>query len=125
MDVKALMFLAVLVLAGLAIWDASMWGLIDSRNALGPVDLTMRLVPAEDITDARLCILGRAVDINRASLEELVMVPGIGEKSAEKVLSFRQHIGFIIDDSELLAPFGPLAPRQWMGLRECFRAACD
>ena len=125
MDVKALMLLAALVLAALAIWDASMLGFVNSRNAFRPVDPGMRLAPAEDITDGRLCLLGRAVDINQASLEELVMVPGIGVKSAEKILSFRQDMGFIIDDSELLAPFGPLVPRQWMGLRKCFRAAFD
>ncbi len=125
MDVKALMLLAALVLAALAIWDASMLGFVNSRNAFRPVDPGMRLTPAEDITDGRLCLLGRAVDINQASLEELVMVPGIGVKSAEKILSFRQDMGFIIDDSELLAPFGPLVPRQWMGLRKCFRAAFD
>ncbi len=123
MDVKALMLLAALVLAALAIWDVSMLGLGDSLNAFGPVDPGSRLVPAEDITDGRLCLLGRAVDINQASLEELVMVPGIGVKSAEKILSFRQDMGFIIDDSELLAPFGPLAPRQWMGLSKCFKVA--
>ncbi len=125
MDVKALMLLAALVLAALAIWDASMLGFVNSRNAFRPVDPGMRLASAEDITDGRLCLLGRAVDINQASLEELVMVPGIGVKSAEKILSFRQDMGFIIDDSELLAPFGPLVPRQWMGLRKCFRAAFD
>ncbi len=125
MDVKALMLLAALVLAALAIWDASMLGFVNSRNAFRPVDPGMRLAPAEDIADGRLCLLGRAVDINQASLEEFVMVPGIGVKSAEKILSFRQDMGFIIDDSELLAPFGPLVPRQWMGLRECFRAAFD
>ena len=125
MDVKALMLLAALVLAALAIWDASLLGFVNSRNAFRPVDPGMRLAPAEDITDGRLCLLGRAVDINQASLEELVMVPGIGVKSAENILSFRQDMGFIIDDSELLAPFGPLVPRQWMGLRKCFRAAFD
>ena len=125
MDVKALMLLAAFVLAALAIWDASMWGLGDSRNAFRPVDPGVKLVPAKDITDARLCLLGRAVDINQACLEELVTVPGIGVKSAEKILSFRQDVGFIIDDSELFVPFGPLAPRQWTGLRDCFRAAFD
>ena len=37
--------------------------------------------------------LGIPIDINRSSLEELVLVPGIGEKTAEKILEQRSING--------------------------------
>jgi len=42
--------------------------------------------------DKRLA-LGLAIDINRASLEELVLVPGIGEKTAERIVEDRRLNG--------------------------------
>ena len=42
--------------------------------------------------DKRLA-LGIAIDINRATLEELVLVPGIGEKTAERIVEDRQLNG--------------------------------
>jgi competence protein ComEA len=38
--------------------------------------------------DKRLA-LGIAIDVNRATLEELVLVPGIGEKTAGKIVEER------------------------------------
>jgi competence protein ComEA len=42
--------------------------------------------------DKRLA-LGTAIDINRASLEDLVLVPGIGGKTAERILEDRRLNG--------------------------------
>jgi competence protein ComEA len=42
--------------------------------------------------DKRLA-LGIAIDINRATLEELVLIPGIGEKTAERIVEDRQLNG--------------------------------
>jgi competence protein ComEA len=42
--------------------------------------------------DKRLA-LGIAIDINRATLEELVLVPGIGEKTADRIVEDRQLNG--------------------------------
>ena len=42
--------------------------------------------------DKRLA-LGIAIDINRATLKELVLVPGIGEKTADRIVEDRQLNG--------------------------------
>jgi competence protein ComEA len=42
--------------------------------------------------DKRLA-LGISIDINRATLEELVLIPGIGEKTAERIVEDRQLNG--------------------------------
>ena len=67
-----------------------------------------RLEPMEPISDFRLCLLGKRADINSISYEEFVMVPGIGEKTAQRILDFRQEQGFILDMDELLIPCGPV-----------------
>ncbi len=67
-----------------------------------------RLCPDQPVSDFRLTLLGKRSDINKASYEELIMVPGIGEKTAQKILQFRQDVGFILDLNELLIPYGPL-----------------
>ncbi len=42
--------------------------------------------------DKRLA-LGIPIDLNRSSLEDLVLVPGIGEKTAEKIVEERRLNG--------------------------------
>lgn len=76
----------------------------------------------EPITDVRLFLLNEMSDINSASMEELVLVPGIGEKSAQKILHYRQQFGFIIDMDELLPPCGPLDSRSIILLKRYFKA---
>ncbi len=82
----------------------------------------VKLVPVETLADARIFLIGGKADINMATLSELVMVPGIGEKSAEKILAYRHDVGFVLDMDELLAPSGPLGPRTLSGLKRYFRA---
>jgi hypothetical protein len=53
----------------------------------------------------------RPVDINFASLEELTVLPGIGEKRAEGILALRSSIGFFFSKDELYSPGGPVSPR--------------
>jgi competence protein ComEA len=50
--------------------------------------------------DKRLA-LGIAIDINRATLEELVLIPGIGEKTAERIVEDRQLNGTFLKLEEL------------------------
>lgn len=43
-----------------------------------------------------------SIDLNKASLEELTLLPGIGEKTAEKILAFRKASGRFNNIDELL-----------------------
>ncbi len=47
------------------------------------------------------------VDINSASVEELDMLPGVGEKTAAALLNFRMRRGFLLTVDELDTLYGP------------------
>lgn len=50
----------------------------------------------------QLCFfLGRPMAINRASLQDLVLLPGIGERLAARILAYRQEYGPIHSVAEL------------------------
>jgi competence protein ComEA len=59
-------------------------------NSVGPMSAEKRLA------------LGIPIDVNRSSLEELVLVPGIGEKTAEKILDQRNVNGTFRKLDELM-----------------------
>jgi competence protein ComEA len=59
------------------------------------------MVKTGEMTAARKLALGLRIDINRASKEELVLVPGIGEKTAERIIRLRKQRGAFRDLSEL------------------------
>lgn len=44
----------------------------------------------------------KSIDINTAEIKELILLPGIGEKTAEKILSFRKSRGRFNSINELL-----------------------
>jgi competence protein ComEA len=54
----------------------------------GPPGISVGRMSAE-----KRLALGIPIDVNRSSLEELVLVPGIGEKTAEKILDQRNVNG--------------------------------
>ena len=58
---------------------------------------------------ALLCF--QPLDINSASLEELVLLPGIGVKSAAELLNFRMRRGFLLTTDEIDALDGLSASR--------------
>ncbi|OPL13672.1 MAG: hypothetical protein AVO38_03010 [delta proteobacterium ML8_D] len=51
------------------------------------------------------------MDINSASLEELTLLPGIGEVNAFRIVQFRQGIGFFLSIDELDSIDSPLNPK--------------
>jgi competence protein ComEA len=51
------------------------------------------------------------MDINSASLEELTLLPGIGEVTACRIVQFRQSLGFLLSVEELDAINSPLSPK--------------
>ncbi len=81
---------------------------------------SINVKPLEPVADVRLFLFGKRADINRATMEELVLVPGIGERLAQSILDFREGVGFLFDVNELLKPFGPLNSRAIAVLKEYF-----
>jgi hypothetical protein len=68
----------------------------------------------------------RPVDINSASLEELDMLPGVGEKGAALVLNFRMDRGFLLTIRELEQVSGPLGNNRYRYLENyLYAGACE
>ncbi len=55
----------------------------------------------------------RPVDINSASMEELDLIPGVGEKGAARLLNFRMQRGFLLTVRELRQMSGPFGSRRY------------
>jgi len=64
----------------------------------------------------------RPLDINSASLEELDMLPGVGEKGASRMLNFRMQRGFLLTVGELKQLSGPFGSRRYAYLESYLRA---
>jgi len=68
--------------------DPNRAGTIRSATTVTLLPLPPRISVETMAAEKRLA-LGIAIDLNRASLEDLVLVPGIGEKTAEKIVEER------------------------------------
>ena len=66
---------------------------------------------AQDTFSARKLLFFRPMDINSASLEELILLPGIGEVTACGIVQFRQGLGFFLSVDELDTIDSPLKPK--------------
>ncbi len=66
---------------------------------------------SQDACIARELLFFRPMDINSASLEELTLLPGIGEVTACRVIQFRQSLGFLLSVEELDTINSPLSPK--------------
>jgi competence protein ComEA len=67
------------------------------NHLAGPPGISVGPMSAE-----KRLALGIPIDVNRSSLEELVLVPGIGEKTAEKILDQRNVNGTFRKLDELM-----------------------
>jgi competence protein ComEA len=56
-----------------------------------------------EMTAAKKLALGLPVDVNRISEEELSLVPGIGEKTAYRIIQLRREMGGFRDLTDLTA----------------------
>jgi len=50
-------------------------------------------IAVERMAASKRLALNRPIDVNRASLEELILVPGIGEKTARNIIAARNRSG--------------------------------
>ena len=66
---------------------------------------------AQDAFSARELLFFRPMDINSVSLEELILLPGIGEVTACRIVQFRQSLGFLLSVKELDTIGSPLSPK--------------
>jgi len=66
---------------------------------------------SQDACSARELLFFRPMDINSASFEELILLPGIGEITACRVVQFRQSLGFLLSVEELDTINSPLNPK--------------
>jgi hypothetical protein len=62
----------------------------------------------QDVFSARELLFFRPMNINSASLEELTLLPGIGEVTACRIVQFRQSLGFLLSVEELDTIDSPL-----------------
>ena len=101
LDPLMLLFLAFLFAGLVFLGDLSRRPLNGFQHGQGQ---GMAEIPA----DARAFLFFEKADINRLDLEGLILIPGIGQGTAQKIMNYRDDFGFILDLDELLLPQGPL-----------------
>jgi DNA uptake protein ComE-like DNA-binding protein len=85
-----------IAVALVALYVTMEYGLQGNRHVCG----TAGTVPANGSCAADLLFF-RKMDINRVSLEELALLPGIGPATAGDIVVFRQSAGFLLSIDEL------------------------
>ena len=75
--------------------EAGVWAhVLTSQSQNQPERTAPALASTETpLAGAGRLVLGKKINLNRAGLEDLVSVPGIGPKTAERILDARQKLG--------------------------------
>ena len=73
-----------------------------STGGGGVIDQSLLMQIADDVTTADDKNLNGVVNINTASLDVLVCLPGIDRDLAQKIISYRQSSGFFANPAELM-----------------------
>lgn len=69
------------------------------------------------IANAKRMALGRSIDINKATEDDLLLVKGIGETTAKKILDLRNKLGRFSDINQLLEIKG-IKEKKLTGIRK-------
>jgi len=80
-------------------------------------------ISVEPMAAGKRLALGIPIDINRSSMQDLVLVPGIGEKTAEKILEQRNVNGTFRKLDELMLVKG-IKEKRFEKLRRYFCMGC-
>ncbi|MEN6375997.1 MAG: helix-hairpin-helix domain-containing protein [Smithella sp.] len=62
----------------------------------------VKIISIPAIDNTRLFALGKPIDLNLATKDDLLIIPGIGEKTAEKILALRNKKGHFKNIEELM-----------------------
>ncbi len=80
-------------------------------------------ITVEPMAAGKRLALGIPIDINRSSIQDLVLVPGIGEKTAEKILDHRNTNGRFSKLDELMLVKG-IKEKRFAKLRRYLCIGC-
>ncbi len=81
------------------------------EQAQSPIKKEVIANNSQDACSARGLLFFRPMDINSASFEELILLPGIGEVTACRIVQLRQSLGFLLSVEELDTINSPLSPK--------------
>ncbi len=81
--------------------DSDMWE-EDAVPALAETVLTEVSYSESDSTELATSAIEFPIDINLASFDELIMIDGIGEVIAQRIIDYRSRYGYFFDYEELL-----------------------
>jgi len=90
-------------------------------------DTAQYLVTVGDMFASARLALGMPINLNTATLEELMLVPGIGRKAASKIIRFREEKG-VFSEVEALKRIKGLGKRKYDRIKGYFsinRASCS
>lgn len=116
-DRKALGFLAFFLAAGVA-WNLYQKGKQTAAPAqvLSSVELPAGYFNMAASSKPVPKVLGEPLDLNRATAEELEILPGIGPSLAERIVHYRQNTGGFKKVEELLKVPG-IGPKKLAGMK--------
>ncbi|MCK9195895.1 MAG: helix-hairpin-helix domain-containing protein [Syntrophales bacterium] len=105
---------------------------VEYSNPIGPnlfhplkTGTTMRIhdsgqVTQEKMKSATRLALNMPIDINQATFEDLLLIPGIGESTARQILDLRQSSGGRISDLESLMDIKGIKEKRFEQLKGYF-----
>ena len=72
---------------------------VETQRAAAPEEQAVRMLPEEETSAEPQ---RERLDLNSATREELIALPGIGEALADRILAYRQTYGPFTDASQLM-----------------------
>jgi competence ComEA-like helix-hairpin-helix protein len=77
--------------------------------------------PPRNSSGKKTALLSRGIDLNAATIDQLMSLPGVGRSTAEKILQYRSEHGPFTDPSELANVKG-IGPRKMDRIKPLVRA---
>ena len=109
----------------LLIWVAAVSGLVLAKDFFHYADnpsVPFELLVRKPVTNNERFLFFEPINFNTASIEELKLIKGIGEKTAWRLIEFRTNCGFILSIEELTTLFvGPVSEQKMQQIRQYLR----